>query len=212
MRVPAERLDELMDRVGELVIAQSRLSQIAAASLNLDLRAVSEDIERLSNELRDTMMVLRMVPVGAMFGRFRRLVHDLSRETARRSSSRLKARRRKSTRPLSSVLLIRWCTSCAMRSITASKRLSSARRRGKSELGHVRLSARQAGGEVIISISDDGRGIDQARVRAKAESQGLIAPGAQLSESEVLQLIFQPASRLPPRSPICPAGASAWTS
>lgn len=60
VRVPAERLDELMDRVGELVIAQSRLSQLASASADIALRSVSEEIERLSGELRDTMMVLRM--------------------------------------------------------------------------------------------------------------------------------------------------------
>src|SRR5690606_11776489 len=73
VRVPAERLDELMDRVGELVIAQSRLSQLAGGSGDLQLRAVSEDVERLSGELRDTMMVLRMVPVTHLFSRFRRL-------------------------------------------------------------------------------------------------------------------------------------------
>lgn len=71
VRVPAERLDELMDRVGELVIAQSRLSQLAGGSGDLMLRAVSEDVERLSGELRDTMMVLRMVPVTQLFSRFR---------------------------------------------------------------------------------------------------------------------------------------------
>ncbi|MDE1996158.1 MAG: Hpt domain-containing protein, partial [Rhizobiaceae bacterium] len=83
VRVPAERLDELMDRVGELVIAQSRLSQLASASADIGLRSVSEEIERLSGELRDTMMVLRMVPVASLFSRFRRLVHDLARETGK---------------------------------------------------------------------------------------------------------------------------------
>jgi two-component system chemotaxis sensor kinase CheA len=83
IRVPAERLDELMDRVGELVIAQSRLSSLPARACDLQLRSVSEEIERLSGELRDTMMVLRMVPVGSLFGRFRRLVHDLARETGK---------------------------------------------------------------------------------------------------------------------------------
>ena len=83
VRVPAERLDELMDRVGELVIAQSRLSQLAGGSGDLQLRAVSEDVERLSGELRDTMMVLRMVPVTQLFSRFRRLVHDLANETGK---------------------------------------------------------------------------------------------------------------------------------
>ncbi|PPQ36118.1 chemotaxis protein CheA, partial [Rhodoblastus acidophilus] len=83
VRVPADRLDELMDRVGELVIAQSRLSQIAAASMNEDLRAVSEEIENLSSELRATMMVLRMVPVATLFERFRRLARDLQHETGK---------------------------------------------------------------------------------------------------------------------------------
>ncbi|WP_296435273.1 ATP-binding protein, partial [Rhizobium sp. UBA1881] len=63
---------------------------------------------------------------------------------------------------------------------------------GKSEAGTVTLSARQAGGEVIISIKDDGRGINRDRVRAKAESSGLIAPGQPLTDSELLQLIFAP--------------------
>lgn len=84
VRVPAERLDELMDRVGELVIAQSRLSQLASSSADIPLRSVSEDIERLSSELRDTMMMLRMVPISQLFGRFRRLIHDLARETGKK--------------------------------------------------------------------------------------------------------------------------------
>jgi two-component system chemotaxis sensor kinase CheA len=192
VRVPAERLDELMDRVGELVIAQSRLSQIAAASLNLDLRAVSEDIERLSNELRDTMMVLRMVPVGAMFGRFRRLVHDLSRETGKTIELTTEGEATEVDKTVVERLadpLVHLVRNAVDHGLETPEQRKSA---GKSDVGHVRLSARQAGGEVIISISDDGRGIDQARVRAKAESQGLIAPGAALSESDVLQLIFQP--------------------
>lgn len=83
VRVPAERLDALMDRVGELVIAQSRLSQLAHGGVDLLLRSVSEEIERLTSELRDTMMMLRMVPVASLFGRFRRLVHDLARDTGK---------------------------------------------------------------------------------------------------------------------------------
>jgi two-component system chemotaxis sensor kinase CheA len=80
IRVPAERLDELMDRVGELVIAQSRLKQIAAATSDVAVKSVAEEIERLSLELRDTTMGVRMLPIGQLFGRFRRLIHDLARE------------------------------------------------------------------------------------------------------------------------------------
>lgn len=80
VRVPAERLGELMDRVGELVIAQSRLRQIATTSADQQVKSVAEEIERLVLELRDTTMGIRMVPIGSLFGRFRRVVHDLSRD------------------------------------------------------------------------------------------------------------------------------------
>ncbi|RTL72586.1 MAG: chemotaxis protein CheA [Hyphomicrobiales bacterium] len=192
VRVPAERLDELMDRVGELVIAQSRLSQIAASSLDLNLRAVSEDIERLSNELRNTMMVLRMVPVGTLFGRFRRLVHDLSRETGKSISLTTEGEATEVDKTVVERLadpLVHLVRNAVDHGLETPEQRQAA---GKSETGQVRLSARQAGGEVVISISDDGRGIDKNRVREKAESQGLIMPGAQMSEPEILQLIFQP--------------------
>ncbi|WP_040842574.1 chemotaxis protein CheA, partial [Nitrospirillum viridazoti] len=84
IRVPAERLDELMDRVGELVIVQSRLSQVAASSNDVEVKAIAEEIERLAHELRDTTMGVRTVPIGSLFGRFRRLVHDLANELGKR--------------------------------------------------------------------------------------------------------------------------------
>ncbi|WP_160011276.1 chemotaxis protein CheA [Rhizobium sp. 18055] len=192
VRVPAERLDELMDRVGELVIAQSRLSQLASASSDIALRSVSEEIERLSGELRDTMMVLRMVPVATLFSRFRRLVHDLARETGKaielvtegESTEVDKTVIERLADPL--VHLVRNSIDHGLE--TPADRLAA----GKSEAGTVTLSARQAGGEVIISIKDDGRGINRERVRAKAESSGLIAPGQPLTDPELLQLIFAP--------------------
>ncbi|PDS79234.1 chemotaxis protein CheA [Rhizobium sp. L43] len=192
VRVPAERLDELMDRVGELVIAQSRLSQLASASADIALRSVSEEIERLSGELRDTMMVLRMVPVATLFSRFRRLVHDLARETGKvielvtegETTEVDKTVIERLADPL--VHLVRNSIDHGLE--TPADRLAA----GKTEAGTVTLSARQAGGEVIISIKDDGRGINRERVRAKAESSGLIHPGQALSDSELLQLIFAP--------------------
>ncbi|WP_137129558.1 chemotaxis protein CheA [Rhizobium sp. FY34] len=192
VRVPAERLDELMDRVGELVIAQSRLSQLAGVSGDLMLRAVSEDVERLSGELRDTMMVLRMVPVAQLFGRFRRLVHDLAIETGKtielvtegESTEVDKSVIERLADPL--VHLVR--NSCDHGLETGEERRAA----GKPAAGKILLSARQQAGEVIITIKDDGRGINRDRVRAKAEASGLIAPNAVLSEQELLQLIFQP--------------------
>jgi two-component system chemotaxis sensor kinase CheA len=192
VRVPAERLDELMDRVGELVIAQSRLSQLASASSDIQLRAVSEDIERLSGELRDTMMVLRMVPVTQLFGRFRRLIHDLANETKKtielvtegESTEVDKSVIERLADPL--VHLVR--NSCDHGLETPEERVAA----GKPAAGRIVLSARQTGGEVTIMIRDDGRGINRERVRAKAESSGIIAPNAVLADQELLQLIFQP--------------------
>ena len=83
VRVQAERLDELMDRVGELVIAQARLTQLAASGSDLSIKMIAEEIERLASSLRDTTMGARMVPIGSLFGRFRRLVHDLSRDLSK---------------------------------------------------------------------------------------------------------------------------------
>ncbi|NYD90074.1 chemotaxis protein CheA [Sphingomonas melonis] len=192
VRVPAERLDVLMDRVGELVIAQSRLSQLAHQDGGVALRSVSEEIERLSGELRDTMMGLRMVPVGTLFGRFRRLVHDLARDTGKaielvtdgEATEIDKTVVERLFDPL--VHIVR--NSCDHGLEAADVRLAA----GKPETGTVRMSAHQAGGEVVITIRDDGRGIDRTRVRAKAEASGLIQPGEVLTDGELLGMIFAP--------------------
>lgn len=192
VRVPAERLDELMDRVGELVIAQSRLSQLANSSVDIQLRSVSEDVERLSGELRDTMMVLRMVPIAQLFSRFRRLTHDLARETGKQIELVTEGE----TTEVDKVVIERLAdplvhlvrNSCDHGLETPEERVAA----GKNPAGQVTLVARQTGGDVTITIRDDGRGIDRQRVRAKAESSGLIAPGATLTDQELLQLIFEP--------------------
>ncbi len=195
VRVPAERLDELMDRVGELVIVQSRLSQLAhggGSAADLVLRSISEEIERLASELRDTMMVLRMVPVASLFGRFRRLVHDLARDTGKTIELSTEGETTEVDKTVMERLadpmvhLIR--NSCDHGLETPQERIAA----GKPAAGQVKLSAHQAGGEVMITIRDDGRGIDRDRVRAKAESQGLLQPGQQISEQELLQMIFHP--------------------
>ncbi|HKR87401.1 MAG TPA: chemotaxis protein CheA [Phenylobacterium sp.] len=192
VRVPAERLDELMDRVGELVIAQSRLKQVAAGSIDPNLRSVSEEIERLAAELRDTMMVVRMVPVSQLFGRFRRLIHDLSRETGKVIELVTDGEATELDKTVIERLadpLVHMIRNAADHGLETPEQRQAA---GKPAAGRITLSARQSGAEVWISIADDGRGIDRARVRAKAEENGLIAPDAVLGDSELLQLIFHP--------------------
>jgi two-component system chemotaxis sensor kinase CheA len=193
VRVPAERLDELMDRVGELVIAQSRLSQLAQSSTgSIVIRSVSEEIERLAGELRDTMMVLRMMPVGSLFNRFRRLIHDLARETGKTIELVTDGEHTEVDKTIIERLadpmvhLIR--NACDHGLETAEQRLAA----GKSETGTVRLSADQSGDEIIITIRDDGRGINRDAVRAKAEAQDLIALGQVIADQDLLQMIFHP--------------------
>ncbi|KQY32985.1 chemotaxis protein CheA [Caulobacter sp. Root1455] len=192
VRVPAERLDELMDRVGELVIAQSRLKQLANSSTDMALRSVAEEIERLASEMRDTMMVVRMVPIAQLFGRFRRLIHDLARDTGKTIELSTEGETTELDKTVIERLadpLIHLIRNAADHGLeTPEQRLAA----GKPETGHVVLAARQSGAEVVITITDDGRGVDRARVRAKAEENGLIQPGQVLSDNELLQLIFAP--------------------
>jgi len=192
LRVPAERLDELMDRVGELVIAQSRLEQVAANSADPHLRAVSEEIERLAGELRDTMMVVRMVPISQLFGRFRRLIHDLARDTGKLIDFTTEGEATELDKTVIERLadpLVHLIRNAADHGLEPSEtRLAG----GKAAAGKITLGARQSGAEVIVTITDDGRGVDRARVRAKAEEAGLVAAGATISDDELLQFIFHP--------------------
>ena len=192
LRVAAERLDELMDRVGELVIAQSRLSQLAMAGQDPNLAAVAEEITRLTASLRDTTMGTRMVPIGTLFGRFRRLVHDLSQElgkpidfvTAGEETELDKTVIEQLADPL--VHLIRNSMDHGLE--TAEGRRAA----GKAETGTLRLTASYQGAEVAIAISDDGAGLDAGRIRRRAEEAGLVAPDADIPAAELYRMIFQP--------------------
>jgi two-component system chemotaxis sensor kinase CheA len=192
VRVPALRLDELMDRVGELVIAQSRLKQIAGASADMNLRSVAEDIEHLASELRDSMMSVRMVPVVQLFGRFRRLIHDLARDTGKEIELITEGETTELDKTVIERLadpLVHLIRNCADHGLEAPEERRAA---GKPAKGRITLSARQSGAEVVITVIDDGRGVNRARVRAKAEENGLILPSAVVSDQELLQMIFQP--------------------
>jgi two-component system chemotaxis sensor kinase CheA len=192
IRVPAERLDEMMDRVGELVIAQSRLKQITASSDDPQIQSVVEEIERLARELQDTTMGVRMVPIGSLFGRFRRLVHDLSRDlgkeidlvTSGEETELDKTVIERLADPL--VHLIRNASDHGLE--TPDGRAAA----GKSAHGRISLTARHAGAEVLITVADDGRGLDRARIQARAEENGLLAAGAKLSDEELFKIIFEP--------------------
>jgi two-component system chemotaxis sensor kinase CheA len=192
IRVPAERLDELMERVGELVIAQSRLTQLAASRNDLEVRSIAEEIEHLALALRDTTMAVRTLPIGSLFGRFRRLVHDLANElgkeieliTVGEETELDKTVIERLNDPL--VHLIR-------NSVDHGLETPDGRRAaGKPACGRITLSARHAGAEVLVSVADDGRGLDRALIQARGEEQGLLDPGVKLSDGDLFQVLFQP--------------------
>ena len=192
LRVPAERLDELMDRVGELVIAQARLSQLAEAIHDPSLVNVAEEIERLTASLRDTTMGTRMVPIGTLFGRFRRLVHDLSEELGKPISFVTEGEDTELDKTVIEQLadplvhLIRNSIDHGME--PPEKRAET----GKAATGTLRLTASHRGAEVAITVSDDGAGLNAERIRRRAEEAGLVAAGQVISEGELNRMIFQP--------------------
>jgi two-component system chemotaxis sensor kinase CheA len=192
VRVQAERLDELMDRVGELVIAQARLSQLASATDDIAIKAIAEEIERLAASLRDTTMGARMVPIGTLFGRFRRLVHDLSRDLAKpvdfvtsgEDTELDKTMIERLADPL--VHLIRNAIDHGIED-PASRAAT-----GKTNIGRIEIAATHAGAQVLVTVRDNGAGLNTVRIRAKAEEQGLIAAGVAISDQDIHQFLFHP--------------------
>jgi two-component system, chemotaxis family, sensor kinase CheA len=192
VRVQAERLDELMDRVGELVIAQARLTQLAASGADLSIKMIAEEIERLAASLRDTTMGARMVPIGSLFGRFRRLVHDLSRDLNKPVEFVTSGEDTELDKTMIECLadpLVHLIRNAIDHGIEDSARRAAA---GKTEKGRIELTAVHSGAQVLVTVKDNGGGLNTARIRAKAEEQGLIASGASLSDNEIHQFLFHP--------------------
>jgi two-component system, chemotaxis family, sensor kinase CheA len=192
IRVPAERLDVLVNLVGELVTVQARLSQTATERADAELSAIAEEVERLTAELRDSALNIRMLPIGSTFSKFKRLVRDLSVELGKEiemstdgAETELdKTVIEKLNDPL--VHLIR-------NSIDHGIELPEAREAaGKERYGTVHLSAVHSGDSVLITIADDGAGLDKEAIRAKALERGIITASAELSEKELFNLIFAP--------------------
>lgn len=192
LRVAAERLDELLDHVGELVIAQARLSQISEDSRNSSLMGVTEEIERLSAGLRDITMGIRMVPIGTLFNRFRRLVHDLSSELGKNVEFATSGEQTELDKTVIESLadpLVHIIRNAIDHGLENPEDRIAA---GKLEQGTVRLAAAHEGAEVAISVSDDGAGLNVDRIRQKAEETGLITSDSLISDGELNRLIFNP--------------------
>jgi two-component system chemotaxis sensor kinase CheA len=192
IRVPAERLDILVNLVGEMVTVQARLSQTVAAMEHTELLSISEEVERLTAELRDNTMSIRMLPIGTTFSKFKRLVRDLSNElekdivlvTEGAETELDKTVIERLNDPL--VHLIRNCIDHGI------ERPAARAAAGKPTQGTVHLSAAHSGANVLIRINDDGAGLDLEAIKAKAVERRLIAADAELSDKETFALIFAP--------------------
>jgi two-component system chemotaxis sensor kinase CheA len=192
LRVPAAKLDQLVDLVGELVTVQARLGELAARRDDPEVTAVSEEIERLTSSLRDNSMNIRMLPIRATFEKFRRLVHDLARELNKDVELTIEGAETELDKTvidqLSEPLMHLIRNSMDHGIETAEARAE----RGKRPTANIHLSARHAGASVLIGVADDGSGIDAVAVRQRAVERGLISASAQLTESETYALLFQP--------------------
>ena len=192
IRVSSQKLDQLVDLVGELVTFNARLSSIAGEIKNSSLSTLSELGEHLIFSLRDTSMEMRMLPIGTIFSRFRRLVHDLAGQLGKNidlitegAETELdKTVIEKLNDPL--VHLIR--NSCDHGIESPEKRAQL----GKNATGTVKLSAKHAGAFVLITISDDGGGLNKEAIFNKAVERGLVKANDELPDQQIYDLIFQP--------------------
>jgi len=192
IRVRSDRLDQLVNLVGEMVTVQARLSQFANNRVDADLISVAEEVERLTWELRDQVLTIRMLPIGGTFTRFKRLVRDLGAELGKDvllvseggETELDKTVIDQLNDPL--VHLVRNSIDHGIESPAVRQAI------GKPGKGRITLSAKHSGANVVLTVADDGAGLDVERIRAKAIEKGLISEHAELSEREISALIFEP--------------------
>jgi two-component system chemotaxis sensor kinase CheA len=192
IRVASHKLDSLVNLVGELVTVQARLAQLSAQRNDHDLALVSEEVERLTAELRDNAMGIRMLPIGTTFAKFKRLVRDLSTELGKEVNFTTSGEETELDKTVIDRLgdpLVHLIRNSIDHGIESPEKRAAA---GKPAEGTIRLIAEHSGAHVLISVSDDGSGLDTEAIRAKAMEKGIISPDASLSEKEIFELIFAP--------------------
>ncbi len=195
IRVSIDKVDSLINLVGELVITQSMLSQFGEKFDVSQLERLREGLSHLSRNTRDlqeSVMQIRMLPIGFAFNRFPRLVHDLSLKLNKKVELRLtgegteldKTVLEKISDPL--VHLVRNALDHGLE--TPEVREAN----GKEPTGLIELSAYHEGGSIIIEVRDDGAGLNKARILKRARERGLVSPELELTDDQIHQLIFHP--------------------
>jgi two-component system chemotaxis sensor kinase CheA len=192
IRVSTDKLDGLVDLVGELVTVQARLSQTAASGNDPVLLSIAEEVERLTADMRDRTMSIRMLPIGTTFSRFRRLVRDLGQELGKDVELVTEGAETELDKTVIEKLgdpLVHLIRNSIDHGIEAPGVRAAAR---KPRVGTISLSAVHSGAHVLIEIRDDGAGLDRDAVRAKAIERGMIRDDADLTDKEVLGLVLLP--------------------
>jgi two-component system chemotaxis sensor kinase CheA len=192
LRVPAAKLDSLVNIVGELVTVQARLSGFALNSGDPEIGFIAEEVERLSELLRENTMSIRMLPIGDTFTRFKRLVRDLSSELGKKVDLVTEGNDTELDKTVIEQLsdpLVHLIRNSVDHGIESPERRVAA---GKPATGRIHLSATHAGAHVLIRVSDDGGGLNRAAIRARAVERHLIAPDAHLTDDETDALIMAP--------------------
>jgi two-component system chemotaxis sensor kinase CheA len=194
VRVDAERLDQLMHLMGEVVVQRTRVEALAAEAQVPGLAQAMQDLTRSSQALQAMVMQIRMIPVEAVFLRFPRLVRDASTKLGKQVELQLVGQETELDRTVVDALgdplvhLIRNSLDHGLE--TPDERVAA----GKPASGTLTIGARHAGGSIAISVKDDGRGVDPQRIAAKAVERGLIAAdqAASIDVRGAIELLFTP--------------------
>lgn len=192
VKVPADKLDRLIDLVGELVIAGAGTQLLANRSRLGELSESASQVNRLVEEVRDAALRLRMVQIGEVFNRFPRVVRDVSRELGKDIELKISGAETELDKSMVERLgdplmhLMRNAMDHGLE--TAEVRLA----RGKPARGTVSLAARHESGSIVIEVRDDGRGLDRERILKKAVERDLVQESQSLEDGEVYRLILEP--------------------
>lgn len=192
IRVSSDKLDELMNLVSELVTTQAGLTLYSEDKDDRRLEVLSENIEKLSRQLRDTAFSMTLIPMNTVFSRFERLIRDLSFQLDKKVDFISKGGETELDKSIIEVLsdpLMHILRNSLDHGIESEAERTKA---GKSAIGNIKLTAYYSGANVHIQIKDDGKGIDPEVIRKKAIGKGLIEDHQELSKQEIFELLFAP--------------------
>ena len=192
IRVDAEKLDNLINLVGELIIAAARTDLVGRRARSTELQECTSSLSTLVQHVRDSALQLRMVKIAATFNRFQRVVHDVSRELGKDIGLMVAGEETELDKTVVEKIsdpLMHLVRNAIDHGIEPAEVRAA---RGKPARGTVKLNAFHDSGSIVIEVSDDGGGLRKDRIVAKAAERGLIEPGRKLSDREIYALIFEP--------------------